>query len=138
MTKGGKAKIAFQPSNYLLSVKVPIRVRLRKELNGRKLVVTEDFDVERDRNGRIIKGSGGGGGRDGRDRGRDRDRDHRDYDRRDRDRDSRGGGGGGAGGYGNTYGLSPQFLSSLGIDGPLHTRLFVANVSCTVCKIKSV
>ena len=31
--------------------------------------------------------------------------------------------------YGNTYGLSPQFLESLGIDGPLHTRVFVANVS---------
>ena len=26
------------------------------------------------------------------------------------------------GGYGNTYGLSPQFLENLGIDGPLHTR----------------
>ena len=35
-------------------------------------------------------------------------------------------------GYGNTYGLSPQFLESLGIDGPLHTRLFIANLSYTV------
>ena len=47
------------------------------------------------------------------------------------------GGGGGGGGYGNkadgnTYGLSPQFLQSLGIDGPLHTRLFVANLSYDV------
>ncbi len=32
-------------------------------------------------------------------------------------------------GFGNTYGLSTQFLESLGIDGPLHTRVFVANVS---------
>ena len=35
---------------------------------------------------------------------------------------------GGGVGSGNTYGLSPQFLESLGIDGPLHTRLFVANL----------
>lgn len=35
-------------------------------------------------------------------------------------------------GFGNTYGLSTQFLESLGIDGPLHTRVFVANVS-SVC-----
>lgn len=31
--------------------------------------------------------------------------------------------------YGNTYGLSTHFLESLGIDMPLHTRVFVANVS---------
>ena len=70
------------------------------------------------------------------------DRDHR----AGGDRDHRGGGGGGgvldrlgphpsavssssSSMYGNTYGLSPQFLESLGIDGPLHTRVFVANVS---------
>lgn len=49
-----------------------------------------------------------------------------------------GGGGGGVGGglgsggdnkFGNTYGLSTQFLESLGINGPLVTRVFVANVS---------
>ncbi len=119
-------------------VKAAIEKMHRKELNGRKLVVKEDFDIERDRYGRIIKGSGSG--RDGRERasgggggggGRgDRDRDRDSRGRRD-DRDSRGGGGGGGGGggFGNTYGLSPQFLSSLGIDSPLHTRLFVANVS---------
>ena len=44
------------------------------------------------------------------------------------------GGGGGTTGnsenkYGNTYGLSTQFLESLGISGPLVTRVFVANVS---------
>ena len=31
--------------------------------------------------------------------------------------------------FGNTYGLSTQFLESLGITGPLVTRIFVANVS---------
>lgn len=29
----------------------------------------------------------------------------------------------------NTYGLSPRFLDSLGISGPLYHRVFVANVS---------
>lgn len=29
----------------------------------------------------------------------------------------------------NTYGLSTSFLESLGIQGPLHTKVFVANVS---------
>lgn len=29
----------------------------------------------------------------------------------------------------NTYGLSPQFLESLGIRGPLINRIFVANVN---------
>ena len=67
--------------------------------------------------------SGGGGGSD---RDRDRGSDRRDHG------PSNMGGGGGSVGYGNTYGLSPQFLESLGIDGPLHTRLFIANLSYTV------
>lgn len=29
----------------------------------------------------------------------------------------------------NTYGLSTKFLEGLGIQGPLHTKVFVANVS---------
>ena len=80
----------------------------------------EDADVERDRCGRIVteRDRNRGGGRDN--------------------------GGGGPGrdssrvgpvNYGNTYGLSTRFLESLGIDCPLHTRVFVANlpydVSCT-------
>lgn len=31
--------------------------------------------------------------------------------------------------WSNTYGLSPQFLDSLGISGPFFDRIFVANVS---------
>ena len=94
----------------------------RHELRGRKLVVKEDFDTDRDKHGRIIPG---GGNRRG---GSDRDRGDRD---RSMSMGSVSGGGGGGGHYGNTYGLSPQFLESLGIDGPLHNRLFVANVSFT-------
>lgn len=30
--------------------------------------------------------------------------------------------------WGNTYGLSPQFLENLGISGPLTNRVFIANV----------
>ena len=42
-------------------------------------------------------------------------------------------GSGGMPRFGNqTYGLSPQFLDSLGIDGPLHNRLFVANLAYSV------
>lgn len=50
-----------------------------------------------------------------------------------------GGGGGGGGGnivndnkFGNTFGLSTQFLESLGINGPLVTRVFVANLDYKV------
>jgi len=93
----------------------------RHEYKQRKLVVKEDFDTERDKYGRIINSKSAR--RDGAgDRDRDRDR--------ERGRDSLGAGQGQQG-YGNTYGLSPQFLESLGIDGPLHTRIFVANLSYT-------
>lgn len=102
----------------------------RFDLKGRKLVVKEDFDVERDKQGRIVKGSTGGGGgagnrgdhRGDRDRGGDRERSIMD----------RLGPQPASSGFGNTYGLSTQFLESLGIDGPLHTRVFVANLVYTV------
>jgi hypothetical protein len=98
-------------------------------------VVKEDFDVERDKYGRIItdkdreRMAAGGGG----------------SSRRDRSRSPRGGGGrhhggGGDGGmvnFGNTYGLSPRFLESLGIDCELHTRVFVANLDYAVSFIST-
>ena len=43
-----------------------------------------------------------------------------------------GGGGGPPGRLGNTYGLSVGFLESLGVEGPLNSRLFVANLSYDV------
>jgi len=98
----------------------------RFEFKGRKLVVKEDTDLERDKFGHIIT---------------DRDRERM----RNRDRSGYGGGGSGGGaggseGFNNTYGLSARFLESLGIDGPLHTRVFVANLSYDVDekKIKEV
>lgn len=124
------------------SVKKAVEKMHRFDLKGRKLVVKEDFDVERDRYGRPQKGGGGGGSGVG---------------------SSGGGGGGSAGGgrirdeprgkwdpspslapslttavsgagqkWGNTYGLSPQFLESLWINGPLVTRVFVANLDYKV------
>jgi len=91
----------------------------RFDYKGRKIVVKEDADVDRDRHGRIITdrdrmrgGRDGGGGRD---------------------RSAVGnGGGGGPVEYGATYGLSTRFLESLGIDCPLHTRVFVANLTYDV------
>lgn len=108
--------------------------------------VSQDYDVERDKYGRLTTG-----------RNNDRTRDDRFRDpprqqgggRQNMSAPSGGGGGGGAGGggsggggvssgggggggdnkFGNTYGLSTQFLESLGINGPLVTRVFVANVS---------
>jgi hypothetical protein len=90
-------------------------------------VVKEDFDVERDKYGRIIT---------------DKDRERMaSSSRRNRSVSPRGGGGGGGhhggggGGMvniGNTYGLSPRFLESLGIDCELHTRVFVANLDYAV------
>lgn len=129
------------------SVKKAVEKMHRYDLKGRKLVVKEDFDIERDRYGRQQKSGGGGGGIG----------------------NSSGGGGGGGGGsggggggrirdeprgkwdptpslaptlsaavgssgqkWGNTYGLSPQFLESLWINGPLVTRVFVANLDYKV------
>lgn len=100
----------------------------------------QDFDVERDKYGRLATG-----------RNNDRNRDDRFRDpprpqgggRQNMSAPSGGGGGGSSGGgggggggggaggdnkFGNTYGLSTQFLESLGINGPLVTRVFVANV----------
>uniref|UniRef100_A0A1B6D7G4 RRM domain-containing protein n=1 Tax=Clastoptera arizonana TaxID=38151 RepID=A0A1B6D7G4_9HEMI len=97
----------------------------RYELKGRKLVVKEDFDVERDKQGRPLSGrslnnrendrSGGGGGGGGRLRDVDRGINSSSQFK-----------------WGNTFGLSPQFLDSLSITSPLVTRVFVANLDYKV------
>ncbi|XP_043276803.1 myelin expression factor 2 [Venturia canescens] len=127
------------------SVKTAVDKMHRFDIKGRKLVVKEDYDVERDKYGRLASS-----------RNNDRPREDR---FRDAPRgsgmgrqnipalnigggNSSGGGGGGLGGgggggsgdnkFGNTYGLSTQFLESLGINGPLVTRVFVANLDYKV------
>lgn len=110
------------------SVKKCLEVMHRFELKGRKIVIKEDFGNSRDKYGNLI-GSGGK-------RARDRD-DSREF----RSRDDRRGGFDGSSvanrsnsdgienKWGNTYGLSPQFLESLWINTPLCNRVFIANVS---------
>ncbi|XP_076376886.1 uncharacterized protein LOC117219032 [Megalopta genalis] len=105
----------------------------RYDIKGRKLVVKEvDFDIERDKYGRLATA-----------RNNDRIRDDRFRDpprpqgggRQNMNVPTGGGGGGGGGGdskFGNTYGLSTQFLESLFINGPLVTRVFVANLDYKV------
>ena len=39
---------------------------------------------------------------------------------------------GGSAGMGETFGLSPQFLDRLGIDGEIHTRIFISNMDYKV------
>ncbi|XP_046408467.1 heterogeneous nuclear ribonucleoprotein M-like [Ischnura elegans] len=121
------------------SVKKAVEKMHRWELKGRKLVVKEDFDIERDKYGRPMKGgsSGGGGGRGnaGMSGGSSRPRDE--------PRSSWQAPAPLPGPIGptspaiqnkcgNTYGLSPQFLECLGINGPLVSRLFVANLDYKV------
>lgn len=118
------------------SVKKCMEVMHRFELNGRKLVIKEDFGNERDKHGNIINGR----------RNRERDR-MMDKDWDDRGDNRRGGNWDNNPPpslmnlmkqqqqdpsdfkWGNTYGLSPQFLDSLNINRPLVNRVFVANVS---------
>ncbi|XP_050548645.1 myelin expression factor 2 [Daktulosphaira vitifoliae] len=92
----------------------------RFDINGRKLVVKED-DIERDKSGRPIGNgprSGAGvmsvGGGSGNDNRVNRLPLRNDYQ------------------WENTYGLSPQFLESLNIRGPLINRIFVANLDFKV------
>lgn len=116
------------------SVKKCMEVMHRFDLKGRKLVIKEDFGTERDKFGNIINGR------------RNREREGKDWDNRDR-RDRRGNWENNAppsllsnmfnrgsmdqgdAKWGPTWGLSPQFLESLGINRPLVNRVFVANVS---------
>lgn len=109
--------------------------------------ILQDFDVERDKYGRLTTNRNNDRNRD--DRFRDPPRPQGGGRQNMSVPSSAGGGGGGGGGggsggggggggsgggggdnkFGNTYGLSTQFLESLGINGPLVTRVFVANVS---------
>ncbi|XP_071450066.1 myelin expression factor 2 isoform X2 [Hetaerina americana] len=122
------------------SVKKAVEKMHRFELKGRKLVVKEDFDVERDKYGRPMKGGssgggGGGGGNSGMGGGSSRPRDE---PRSNWQPPAPTPGPIGTNSsaiqnkWGNTYGLSPQFLECLGINGPLVSRVFVANLDYKV------
>jgi hypothetical protein len=85
----------------------------------------QDYDVERDKTGRIVT-PGTNNPRRVRERSRDRGVDllDRDWDRRRESQSPQV-----ASRHGNTYGLSQQFLETLGIDGQLVSKVFVSNVS---------
>jgi len=108
----GCGLVEFQDS---ASARKAIDILHRYEYRGRELVVKEDLDCERDRCGRLILPSR---------RDKERERDHH-MDGFDVSV------GGSAQSY-NTYGLSPQFLESLGVKGPLNNRIFVANLDYKV------
>lgn len=118
------------------SVKKCLEVMHRFELKGRKLVIKEDFGNQRDKYGNLVGSAASK-------RARERE------DGRDRFRDGRGSGGFDLSNqmntsnsdfsdnkWGNTYGLSPQFLESLGINVPLINRVFIANLDYKVDKKK--
>ncbi|KAL7294744.1 hypothetical protein TKK_0011874 [Trichogramma kaykai] len=113
------------------SVKVAVDKMHRFDIKGRKLVVKEDYEVERDKYGRL---STGRSDRNREDRFKDQIKTNtnrqnvavgnlNNYAGTSVNSDHK---------YGNTYGLSTQFLESLGICGPLVTRVFVANLDYKV------
>lgn len=117
----------------------------RYDLKGRKLVVKEDSDVERDKHGRPV-----------RNRERDQNNSNSSSRRDDPPRSNTwegnnqqpsmnsntssaaatagasSSGNNNSKNWGNTYGLSPQFLESLWIQGPLVSKVFVANLDYKV------
>ncbi len=107
----GCGLVEFQDS---ASARKAIDILHRYEYRGRELVVKEDLDCERDRCGRLILPSR---------RDKERESDYR-LDGFDVSVGS-------AQSF-NTYGLSPQFLESLGVKGPLNNRIFVANLDYKV------
>jgi RNA recognition motif-containing protein len=119
------------------SVQVAMDKMNKYDLNGRQLVIKEDYGNERDKYGRVVRNSGPNN---------NNRRDNRDDDRMPNRGNLGGGnlgGGGGGGNYNdydggsfNTYGLSTSFLQGLGINGPLHTKVFVANLDYKVTSKK--
>lgn len=104
------------------SAKKAVDVLNRYEFKGRNLVVKEDLDIDRDDYGRLVLPSS---------RRRDDNHDrHSHYDDHYQNGSSQ------ASNSYNTYGLSPQFLSSLGVTGPLNNRVFVANLDYKVTERK--
>ncbi|GLH14167.1 Serine-arginine protein 55 [Gryllus bimaculatus] len=114
------------------SVKKAVEKMHRYELKGRKLVVKEDFDVERDKYGRPLKSVGGGGGGGSVSANRLRDEPRGRWDPAPGQASLGQAGASPSQKWGNTYGLSPQFLESLCITGPLGTKVFVANLDYKV------
>lgn len=97
------------------SVKKAIEKLHRFDIDGRKIIVKEDNGAARDRYGQVIRS------------GRDRDRGEDRHWEGGRDLQS-----GKPFVWGETYGLSPNFLEGLGIAPPLVCRVFIANLDYKV------
>uniref|UniRef100_A0A8D8UWS3 Myelin expression factor 2 n=1 Tax=Cacopsylla melanoneura TaxID=428564 RepID=A0A8D8UWS3_9HEMI len=102
----GSAIVEFQTLDM---VRKAVNKMHRFETKGRKLVIKEA--AEEKGGGRRNQGGGGGGG------------DRNDMSNLLQNNSSK---------FGNTYGLSPQFLESLGINCPLINKVFVANLDYKV------
>ncbi|KAJ8676858.1 hypothetical protein QAD02_012645, partial [Eretmocerus hayati] len=89
-----------------------------------------DYDVERDQYGRFA--SGRSIEKSSEDRPRDQSRTRQNTLASDASSAMYGGSSVLDSKFGNTYGLSSHFLDSLGINGPLVTRIFVANLDYKV------
>lgn len=98
----------------------------RYEFRGRELVVKEDLDCERDRYGRLLLP---GKGREKEESVRN---DYQPVRQQSQQQPNQGYDQSHSGGAWTTYGLSPQFLESLGVSGPLNNRIFVANLDYKV------
>ncbi|CAG9830384.1 unnamed protein product [Diabrotica balteata] len=101
----------------------------RYEVKGRKLVVKDDQGITRDKFGAIVSNQGGGKRREynrfsGVDNMNNMNIDLGNSLSLGNDK------------WGNTYGLSPQFLESLKIDPPLNNKVFVANLDYNIDKKK--
>ncbi|CAH1109900.1 unnamed protein product [Psylliodes chrysocephalus] len=121
----GSGIVEFSDSD---AVSKCLEVMQRHEVKGRKLVVKDDGGVTRDKSGAIL---GGRRNNNNRDNDRFRDDHHRgdlgnSLSLRNNDESK----------WGNTYGLSPQFLESLKIDPPLNNKVFVANLDYNIDKKK--
>ena len=108
----GSGIIEFREENL---VKKAMDTMQRFEIGDRKIVVKDDFGIERDRVGNIIGGSRYGSSASQKELpsllNAKSALNPDDID------------------YGNTYGLSRRFLANLHITSPLVNRVFVANVS---------
>lgn len=113
--------------NDAASAQKAIEILHRYEFRNREMVVKEDLDCERDRCGRLLLPGNRKAG-EGDDRGRGSvpppHQAHGGFDGPSYGDHSTG--------SWNTYGLSSQFLESLGIRGPLNHRIFVANLDYKV------
>ena len=104
--------------NDVASAQKAIEVLHRFEFKNRELVVKEDLDCERDKYGRLVLP-----GKNNANESKPSVRRESVNNRYEPEYPP---------GSLNTYGLSPQFLESLGISGPLNNRIFVANLDYKV------